>query len=193
MRGGVVKLLRSSDGSAKVKIDWLDNFETAPPLGGMVDVSLQCDREGLGRLFLELAPRLKAYLRGLDATPEAAENLVQETLIMVWRNADQFDPSQATPAAWIFAIARKLNIEAMRRMDGRKAAPKVDAPADAFTSRERETDAAPIPLRMVRSRLRVAMARLRETVAIRRAGCEQRRQPDIVAASESISISRIEG
>ncbi len=48
--------------------------------------------------------------------PEAgAEELAQETLLAVWRKAALFDPMGGSAAAWIFAIARNMRIDALRR------------------------------------------------------------------------------
>ena len=66
-------------------------------------------------MFIDFAPRVKAYLRHQGLSPEAAEDLAQETLINVWRKAGTFDPSKASAAAWIFTIARNLRVDALRR------------------------------------------------------------------------------
>ena len=55
---------------------------------------------------------------GADA--EAAQEVAQETLIMVWRKAASFDRSRASAATWIFTIARNKRIDLLRR--GRPAA-----------------------------------------------------------------------
>ena len=44
-----------------------------------------------------------------------AEELAQETLLMVWRKAALFDPAKASASTWIFTIARNLRIDAIRR------------------------------------------------------------------------------
>ena len=66
-------------------------------------------------MFIDFSPRVKAYLRHQGLSPEAAEDLAQETLINVWRKAGTFDPSKASAAAWIFTIARNLRVDALRR------------------------------------------------------------------------------
>jgi len=50
---------------------------------------------------------------GLDYS--AADELTQEVMLILWRKAAQFDPAHATPAAWIFTIARNARIDAARR------------------------------------------------------------------------------
>lgn len=67
------------------------------------------------RLFDHYAPRVKSYLRRLGAADEAADDLVQEVMLTVWRRAAQFDPGKATVSTWIYTITRNRRIDAMRR------------------------------------------------------------------------------
>lgn len=73
------------------------------------------DREAFAVLFEWFAPRVKSYMLKLGASPAAAEELAQDTLLAVWRKAESFDPARAGAAAWIFTIARNLRIDAARR------------------------------------------------------------------------------
>jgi RNA polymerase sigma-70 factor, ECF subfamily len=94
-------------------------------------IAVRADRAAFTSLFLHFAPRVKAYLvrRGLDGP--VAEELAQEAMLTVWRRAAQFDPARAGAAAWIFAIARNLRIDAARRTRFDLLVPDpADAPAD---------------------------------------------------------------
>jgi RNA polymerase sigma-70 factor (ECF subfamily) len=73
------------------------------------------DRSAFERLFRHFGPRLKTFVmrRGLNAT--VAEEIVQETMLAVWRKASYFDASRAGAATWIFTIARNLSIDHQRR------------------------------------------------------------------------------
>lgn len=73
------------------------------------------DRAAFAALFEHFAPRLKAYLRRLGADAPAAEELVQEVMLQVWRRAETFDPAQASAGTWVFTIARNRRIDALRR------------------------------------------------------------------------------
>lgn len=57
---------------------------------------------------------------GADA--EAAQEVAQEALIMVWRKAASFDRSRASAATWIYTIARNKRIDLLRR----SAKPPID-------------------------------------------------------------------
>jgi RNA polymerase sigma-70 factor, ECF subfamily len=73
------------------------------------------DRAAFARLFALYAPWIKAYLLRLALPDERAEELAQETMLAVWRKADQFDATRASASTWVFAIARNLRIDAKRR------------------------------------------------------------------------------
>ena len=52
------------------------------------------------------------------STPESieeAEELVQETMLNIWRKSKQFNPEKASASTWIYTIARNLKIDAFRR------------------------------------------------------------------------------
>jgi RNA polymerase sigma-70 factor (ECF subfamily) len=83
--------------------------------GYLVALSRSRDRLAFAALFRHFAPRVKTYLIRLGTPAAAAEDLAQETMLSVWRKADQFDPAKAEAATWIFAIARNLRIDAVRR------------------------------------------------------------------------------
>ncbi len=54
-----------------------------------------------------------AYQVTRDAT--AAEDVVQEVFVAVWRDAARFDPTKGSPAAWLFSLARHKAIDLLRR------------------------------------------------------------------------------
>jgi RNA polymerase sigma-70 factor (ECF subfamily) len=162
------------------------------------------DRAAFAEVFAYYAPRVKAYLARAGADPAAAEELMQEAMIAVWRKADRFDPAKASASTWIFTIARNLRIDAFRR-DRRTAiepddidlAPQAPSPADDILARDQEAAVIrtvlaqlpsdqqivlrmayyddrsqseiaaelKLPLGTVKSRMRLALARLRAALA----------------------------
>jgi RNA polymerase sigma-70 factor (ECF subfamily) len=78
-------------------------------------IALYRDRTAFANLFQHYAPRLKSYLLRSGASPGAAEDFAQDTMLTVWRKADLFDRSKARAATWIFTIARNRRIDVLRQ------------------------------------------------------------------------------
>ena len=72
-------------------------------------------RSAFAGLFEHFAPRLKSYVMRLGADERTAEEVVQETMLMVWRKAAGFDSGRAAASTWIFTIARNKRIDRIRR------------------------------------------------------------------------------
>jgi RNA polymerase sigma-70 factor (ECF subfamily) len=81
----------------------------------MIRVRDSRDRQAFAALFEHFAPRIKGYLikSGADAT--TAEECAQDVMTTLWRKADQFDPTRASVATWVFTIARNRRIDMLRR------------------------------------------------------------------------------
>ncbi|MXP63613.1 sigma-70 family RNA polymerase sigma factor [Roseomonas sp. M0104] len=81
----------------------------------MVAVARSQDHGAFAALFAHFAPKLKTYFRKFGMVDGEAEELAQETMILVWRKAPLFDPARSMASTWIYAIARNLRIDAFRR------------------------------------------------------------------------------
>jgi RNA polymerase sigma-70 factor (ECF subfamily) len=64
-------------------------------------------------LLTGLAPRLRSFFRAKGSDLDAAEDLVQETLIAIYTKRGLFDPSQKL-LTWAYAIARYRMIDRWR-------------------------------------------------------------------------------
>lgn len=73
------------------------------------------DETRFSLLFVRYAPKLRSHLLKQGVPPSAAEELVQETLIRVWRKASKYDPESGDGVGWIYRIARNVRIDAARR------------------------------------------------------------------------------
>lgn len=97
-------------------------------------VATDRDRQAFAALFRHFGPRLKSFFMRGAMSAGMAEDLVQETMLNVWRKASYFDPARAGVATWIFTIARNLRIDHLRRQ--RNPADLPPDPEDAPPSSE---------------------------------------------------------
>ena len=75
------------------------------------------DRGAFKDLFTHFAPRVKGFLMKSGADAAMAEECAQDVMTTLWRKADQFDPTRASVATWIFTIARNRRIDILRRQN----------------------------------------------------------------------------
>ncbi len=127
----------------------------------MAQIAANQDRDAFETLFRHYAPRVKAYMLKLGTDVALSDELAQETLLMVWRKAAQFDRAKASPSTWIFTIARNLRIDVFRKNNR----PELD-PNDPALVPEAEEPADEQVDRVQRARLiRAAMKSLNEEQA----------------------------
>ncbi|CAO3417907.1 sigma-70 family RNA polymerase sigma factor [Azospirillum doebereinerae] len=128
--------------------------DTAPNLEELlVAVGRGRDRLAFGTLFGHFAPRLKTYLRRLGCESGAAEELVQEVMLLVWRRAETYDPVQASASTWVFTIARNKRIDTLRR----EQRPEIDPNDPALVPEPDETAERRLESRQSNDRLRAAL------------------------------------
>ena len=87
------------------------------------------DRESFAMLFDYFAPRLKGVVIKGGVSGAAAEDIVQDVMLTVWRKSHQFDPHRAQVSAWIFQIARNRRID-LARKESRPLPEELNLPAD---------------------------------------------------------------
>lgn len=68
--------------------------------------------EGLYDRFASRVYGLGIVMLGNDA---AAQDLVQDTFVKLWRSADRFDARRGRLDTWVLLVARSLAIDALRR------------------------------------------------------------------------------
>ncbi len=57
---------------------------------------------------------LVGYVTKLTGDRHLAEDIVQETLLRAWRNADVLSDSPGSPRGWLITVARNLVVDAVR-------------------------------------------------------------------------------
>jgi RNA polymerase sigma factor (sigma-70 family) len=78
-------------------------------------VAHSADKLAFADLFNHFAPRLRSYCARQGVAPDIAGELVQETMLTLWRKAASFDPAKAQVSTWLFTIIRNKRIDRLRR------------------------------------------------------------------------------
>lgn len=73
------------------------------------------DKASYMKFYDHFAPRLKSWLLGLTRDGALAEELVQETMLTVWRKAHLFNSEKAAASTWLFRVARNLHLDHLRK------------------------------------------------------------------------------
>ena len=81
----------------------------------LVRVGRERDKAAFAALFEYFAPRIRSFLLRLGTDMSLSEEIAQEAMIMVWRRAETYNPSQSGASTWIFTIARNKRIDRLRR------------------------------------------------------------------------------
>jgi len=102
----------------------------------LLAVAQDRDRAAYAQLFAYYAPRLTSFAMRGNLSQNAAEEVMQETMIAVWRKAHSFDPRKASVSTWVFTIVRNKRIDFLRK----EARP--DLTEDDFAHVETTVDAA---------------------------------------------------
>ena len=109
-------------------------------------IAERADPAAFRELYEAYGPRVKAYMMRQGADAGTAEDLAQETLLTVWRKAALYAGDKGSMTTWVFAIARNLRIDRLRREvpwqelpEGRMAeASSEPLPDEAMAEKERQ-------------------------------------------------------
>lgn len=67
-------------------------------------------------LYREYHPRLTRFIGGVTRQPALIEEVLDDTMLVVWRKAHTYNHS-AKVSTWIFAIAYRQTLKSLRRRD----------------------------------------------------------------------------
>lgn len=93
------------------------------------------DRRAFARLYKLSSPVLYAVALRMLRRREAAEEVLQESYVAIWRKADQFQPDRGQPMSWMITVVRHRAIDRLRK-HGREpdARANIDDLADVLPS-----------------------------------------------------------
>jgi RNA polymerase sigma-70 factor, ECF subfamily len=81
----------------------------------MLQACARGDRTALHSLYEATAPRLFGLALGILRSRELAEDIMQDSFVLVWRHAQSFDPGRGSAMAWLAAIVRNRCIDHLRQ------------------------------------------------------------------------------
>ena len=81
-------------------------------------------------LYHAFYPRLRRFIERLTRRPHLVDEIVNDTMLVVWRKAGTYDLS-STVSTWIFAIAFRKSLKALKAVDD-----PVESDADSHASPE---------------------------------------------------------
>ena len=91
----------------------------------------QGDQEAIGRLYDRHQGTMYGLAMRITNDAGLAQDVVQEAMLGVWRNASRFDAGRAKGRTWILALVHHRAIDALRRRRASVALPEPDVPPPA--------------------------------------------------------------
>ena len=90
------------------------------------------DADAFNAVYDLLAPSVFGIVRRVVRDPAQSEEVTQEVLLEVWRNAATFDPGRGSATAWVMMLAHRRAVDRVRSVQKE-------------SDRERRTAAADVP------------------------------------------------
>jgi RNA polymerase sigma factor (sigma-70 family) len=86
-----------------------------PFIDSLKQIAINQDKASFKKIFDYFGPRLKSFLMSSGAEESIAEEVIQETMAIIWTKADYYNPKLASPSTWIYTIARNKKIDILRK------------------------------------------------------------------------------
>lgn len=73
------------------------------------------DQDAFQDLYLHESPRMLALCQKMLSQNSSAEELMRDTFVTIWKNAQSYDPSLGAARAWIYSIMRYRALNRLRQ------------------------------------------------------------------------------
>jgi RNA polymerase sigma-70 factor (ECF subfamily) len=109
------------------------------------------DRNAFAQLYRAYFPRLVRFLDRMTRNGALIEEIINDTLLVVWQRADAFNHSSKV-STWIFSIAYRKALKGIRSLDE-----PVDADPDAEAGDEHDQPEAALSLQQLQQQVAQAL------------------------------------
>jgi RNA polymerase sigma-70 factor (ECF subfamily) len=90
---------------------------TSDEIAGLLAAVTKGDVGDFERLYAATGAKLYGVVLRILRRHELAAEVIEDAYLQIWRTAGEYDPTVASPLAWMVAIARRRAIDVMRRPD----------------------------------------------------------------------------
>ena len=126
---------------------------SSPPLAALIRDSATGDRDAFATLFDLTAPRLFGLIVRIVGDRGFAEEILQESYLQIWENAERYDEKFGSALSWMLTIAHRRSVDRVRSERSARRREEADAMhsptervdiaeavAESMDSKERATD-----------------------------------------------------
>ncbi|MGD8176086.1 sigma-70 family RNA polymerase sigma factor [Marinimicrobium sp. ARAG 43.8] len=151
------------------------------------------DTAAFRKVYDHFAPRIKAYAIN-QGMHQHAEELVQEVMTSVWRNAGKYQDALASASTWIFTITRNQRIDLLRKKGRTQAEMAVDTEELWQIPTENDTTVHSIQAISTEKRMRESILELPEEqmIAVRKVYYEGKTHQE-VAEELNVPLGTLKG
>ena len=87
----------------------------------LLAIAADGEPQGLAALYRRRAGLIYALLVRILGNEMEAQEIMQDTFLLIWRRAREYDPGRSAPLAWMIMIARGRALDQLRARSRRKA------------------------------------------------------------------------
>lgn len=86
----------------------------------VIAVALKRDKQAFTSLFKFFAPKIQGIAASRFNNSEQVNEVVQETLVNVWRKAHLFNVEKGAVTTWVYTIMRNVSFDMLRKIQANK-------------------------------------------------------------------------